>query len=376
MERALRSTNTATIETLKRSSNWKPTSPGFGDTNDDPALNAQNIGRLATGEKASDENFRLGFTINGAIAVPGDVDVYEFEGTAGTQVWVDIDRTEFGLDSVVELIDIDGNILGLSDNSRTENADLDNLPGYMGIGLPMQSDPLALQNADGSYQDAYSVNDRDAGFRVVLPGTKGNKRPFFIRVRSAQDSIAELLDDTRTDRGKTQGSYQLQLRLREQDEFAGSTIRHADIRFATTGIELIGQPAHSPLGGTVHHNGGNNVMNAGNVGQSDRGLISAAGSVSGNQNGFNFSVSTPAVITDPNALSSMVEEVPEAIDDTFDRVSVSIDVDYADANTTAYLFSGNRLIAIGTDSNILDDRSIQSNRSSENRFVPWQRFGQ
>ena len=241
--------NTATIGTWNRSSNWKAISPGSAIPTTIPALNAQDIGLLATDEKSSDENFRLGFTINGAIAVPGDVDVYKFEGTAGTQVWVDIDRTEFGLDSVVELVDIDGTILALSDNSRHENADLDNLPDYMGAALPMQRDPQALSNVDGSYQDAYSINDRDAGFRVVLPGTAGTQRPYFIRVRSAQDSIEQLTDEERIDRGKTQGSYQLQLRLREQDEFAGSTIRHADIRFATTGIELVGLPAHSPLGG-------------------------------------------------------------------------------------------------------------------------------
>ena len=331
---------------------------GFGDTNDDPALNAQNIGRLATGEKSSDENFRLGFTINGAIAVPGDVDVYEFEGTAGTQVWVDIDRTEFGLDSVVELVDIDGNILALSDNSREENADLDNLPDHMGAALPMQRATQALTNVDGSYQDAYSINDRDAGFRVVLPGTAGTQRPFFIRVRSAQDSIEQLMDGDRVDQGKTQGSYQLQIRLREQDEFAGSTIRHADIRFASTGIELIGLPAHSPLGGTVYDSGDVGGVNAGDVGQSDRGLISAAGSVTNDQDRFNFNVSTPAVVNDTSDLSTVVEEVPSSIDNVLDRVSVSIDVDYADANTTAYLFNGDRLIAIGTDSNILDDVTV------------------
>ncbi len=41
--------------------------------------------------------------------------------------------------------------------------------------------------------------------------------------------------------GRTQGGYQLQIRLQETDEIAGSTIRYADIRYATNGIEAIGR---------------------------------------------------------------------------------------------------------------------------------------
>ena len=36
--------------------------------------------------------------------------------------------------------------------------------------------------------------------------------------------------------GATRGSYQLQLRLREVDEFAGSVVRYADLRYATDAI--------------------------------------------------------------------------------------------------------------------------------------------
>ena len=108
----------------------------------------------------------------------------------------------------------------------------------------------------------------------------------------------------------------------------------------------------------MYDSGNAGGVNAGDVGQSDRGLISAAGSVSNDQDRFNFTVSTPAVVNDTTDLSTDVEEVPESIDNVLDRVSVSIDVDYADANTTAYLFNGNRLIAIGTDSNILDDVTV------------------
>ena len=37
------------------------------------------------------------------------------------------------------------------------------------------------------------------------------------------------------------------MRLQEQDEFAGSTIRYADIRYANNGIEVIGKPEQSAL---------------------------------------------------------------------------------------------------------------------------------
>jgi len=49
--------------------------------------------------------------------------------------------------------------------------------------------------------------------------------------------------------GLTSGAYQLQIRLRELDEIGGSTVRYATIAFATNGIEVYGQPTHSPLSG-------------------------------------------------------------------------------------------------------------------------------
>ncbi len=61
-------------------------------TNDETVA-AQALGGLATGIGYGDENLRLGFTVSGAVASPADVDIYSFVGTAGTQVWIDIDRT-------------------------------------------------------------------------------------------------------------------------------------------------------------------------------------------------------------------------------------------------------------------------------------------
>ena len=51
-----------------------------------------------------------------------DVDVYSFRGTAGTTVWLDIDRTSTSLDSVVELVDANGAVIARSDNSLDESS--------------------------------------------------------------------------------------------------------------------------------------------------------------------------------------------------------------------------------------------------------------
>lgn len=331
---------------------------GFGDSNNLPRVSSQFLGLLASGEKASDENLRLGYTIQGAISVSRDVDVYEFLGTPGTQVWLDIDNTEFGLDSVIELIDIDGNILAISNNSLVEAGSPSTFATFMGAGRPMLFNPQASANADGTYRDDYSLNEGDAGMRVVLPGSGTALTSYFVRVRSANS--VDLRNPALIATGETSGSYQLQIRLREQDEFAGSTVRYADIRYAATGIEIIGLPAHSPLAGTAVHTGASTFI--GDVDASSRGVLSAAGALFNNQNEFTFDVNRRQVINNPSNLNPAVgiDEAPFATD-PFDRTSVTIDIDYAEPNTTAYLFNGDRLIAIGTDSNVLDDRTIQVN---------------
>ena len=60
--------------------------------------------RLATTLQGGDENLRLGFEVHGAINTPTDQDVYSFQATAGTQVWINIDQTTFSLDTMVELV--------------------------------------------------------------------------------------------------------------------------------------------------------------------------------------------------------------------------------------------------------------------------------
>ena len=87
----------------------------------DVPLQSQNLGSLAASINAGDENLRLGFTVHGAIASTSDLDVYSFVGTAGTPVWLDIDRTDASLDSVIELIDVDGNIIAQSNDSLADS---------------------------------------------------------------------------------------------------------------------------------------------------------------------------------------------------------------------------------------------------------------
>src|SRR5262249_8298670 len=69
-----------------------------GDTNNLPTT-AQFLGGLAKDQKSGDDNLRLGYEVHGSISQTntslggGDVDVYSFQGTAGTTVWFDLDRT-------------------------------------------------------------------------------------------------------------------------------------------------------------------------------------------------------------------------------------------------------------------------------------------
>ena len=255
--------------------------------NEDPAT-AQSLGFLAPDEKAGDDNRRLGFEVHGSLNRPGDVDVYSFDANVGTEVWLDIDRTTYSLDTVVELIDSNGNILALSDNSAEEAADPSLLirdPLVMEAG---EVNPLSKSAFDS--RDQWSTNPRDAGMRVVLPGPQGTTNTYHVRVRSSSNDLADV------DGGLTSGVYQLQIRLQEADEFPGATVQMADIRYGTNGIELIGLPAHSPLTGEAAEAldaNGNDINDPidlvvapptgfddlGNLLNADRGTLSVAGRI-------------------------------------------------------------------------------------------------
>jgi parallel beta-helix repeat protein/VCBS repeat-containing protein len=388
---------------------------GFGDANAFLGVE-ESVGLLAANEKSGDENLRLGFKIHGAIAADRDVDLFSFEGAAGSMVWIDIDETDPRLDTILELIDGAGRVLAVSQNSREESnqgelAFVNDDLLRDGHALPMQLDHDAPENADGSYRDLYTTNDGDSGMRVVLPGVTGTRNDFFVRVRSNNldsniggfqmsysgvaavavgdevvglisgakgvvtkvDSIAGTLTyvlktqmqfSTGEDLvshpgngvngvssliadGATRGSYQLQLRLREVDEFAGSVVRYADLRYATDAIVATGLPAHSPLTGELTHLGPG--LSLGNFSNTDRGAVSTAGFLASinDQDYYGFTIARDPLATDGN-----------------EAVSVSLDIDWADGltrpDTAIYGLRENEdgtfsLISRGNDSNIADD---------------------
>ncbi|MGE0692981.1 MAG: dockerin type I domain-containing protein [Pirellulales bacterium] len=250
-----------------------------GDTNGLPTT-AQFIGELAKDQKSGDDNRRLGFEIHGTISQTatgpkgGDVDVYSFRGTAGSVVWFDIDRTAQSLDTVVELIDANGAVVARSDNSNVEQND----PALLvGIAQPMRA---GFVNNPGPFTnpDHYSTNGKDAGMRLVLPGTANSVNTYFVRVRASSSNLNQL------NNGGSQGEYVLQIRLQNLDEFPGSTVRYADIRYAAIGIEVIGKPGQSPLLGdtassNLPHNTFETAQDLGNLLTTDRNEITVAGNL-------------------------------------------------------------------------------------------------
>ncbi len=245
-----------------------------GGTNDIP-YNAQVLGYLAPDsaadidddEKGGDENQRLGFEIHGHISMNDatDVDVYSFTAKPGTEVWIDIDRTSFGLDAMVELVRADGTWLARSTSNGSFVGNTDPT-----IINPVTPTGLIVYPWQG--RDYYTSNDRDPAMHLVLPGTGTQGQNYFLRVSSENG---------------TSGEYQLQLRLRQVDEAPGSTVRYADIRFATDGIEVHGQPGHSILSGEVTETPNNNNnwstggnQNLGNLLTSDRNTLSVAANIS------------------------------------------------------------------------------------------------
>lgn len=310
---------------------------------------AEQVGILAANEKSGDENLRLGFEIHGFIDSIDDADIYSFIGVAGSSVWLDIDRTTHGLNSIVELLDGDGNIVAISNNPN-------DVTTPQGINAQL----MPFDPANG--RDLYTLNRYDAGFRAILPGTTGLSQPYYVRVRSSNSSPL-----TNTDTGETIGVYQLQIRLKELDEFAGNQITYADIRYAETGIEITGQPAHSPLAGEAAENEPLNStavtsVTVGNLMNSDRAALYLAGKLSP-PNGSSYDVDMWEFTVQYDATQQIAGV---AVDGP--HVPVTIDLDFADgfsrADVTVAVYdSNNNLILMGRDSNISDDQPRPLNGS-------------
>ena len=350
------------------------------DNNQDPN-NAQFLGALAPNEKAGDDTLRLGFEVHGVISQPSDVDVYSFQATAGTEVWLDIDRTSQSLDTVVELVDADGNIIALSDNSYFEEIGQQALYKNALKISPETVNSLRKSAVDfypdsaiGEPKDLYSTNPRDAGMRLLLPGSQGTTNTYYVRVRSSSvkpgGSAAGLLDPAKLNDGLTSGIYQLQIRLSEIDEVPGSTVQYADIRYATNGIEIFGQPTHSPLTGEAAETitGNDALVTAqplGNLLNSDRGTLSVAGNISNlaDVDFYQFEITFDS-IQNIGGFTNAVQ-----------HLATILDIDYADglarANTRITVFDASgRVVLHATDSNIADDQPAAAQRNRHGRSEP------
>lgn len=363
----------------------------------------QFLGNLAPTVKAGSENRRIGFQVFGNIDQPSDVDVYSFDAEAGTEAWLEIDRTNSSLDSVIELVrvlpngaDEDGDgisdsIVAISNGSISEAIDsgliiLDENAGTFERTVSSgQVNSLnnsmfspAATSAFNTPQDLYSTNPHDPGLRVVLPGETGETFTYLVRVRSSNlkqnDPVSKLyspatgakIDAGRYD-GLTSGPYELSIRLAESDETAGSYLNLADIRYASTGVTVIGQPFNSPLlGEAVEFIDGNGADNNdtlptaqplgpfgtqtdpnGNPQLSIAGAISSATDV----DWFEFTVDG---LNDQSGLQNYVSTV--------------FDLDYADGlgrgDFSIWVFDQNgQLILTGLDSNVADDQPGNPNSS-------------
>jgi hypothetical protein len=410
-------------------------------------------------EKSGDEIRRLGFEVHGFIASddPTDVDVYSFTGYAGSEVWIDIDKTSPSLDTMVELLDSAGNVRARSADSQLEggiqqeeitgaatadplvytfqlsrtgvrretivgissdqtlsidaagNVVLSTLGGSMfpdylatsgtfdpatgiltliydrppalapeislayayattalGAGTKGLAQPLARDVVRAG--DHYSINPKDAGMRVMLPGDgqpNGTPIQYFVRVRSQPryDATttkpqyeADLADPSKVASGATSGAYELRVRLRQLDEKPGSTVRYADIRYPTIGLDVQGLPRNSPFVGETgeNANGSNETFATaqyvGNLLQTDRNTISIAGNVAGDSD------------VDWYTFALNYEQIQSigGLSNGEKTWATVFDLDYGDGIrgdlTIAVYDSEGRLLYIGRDSNVASDQ--------------------
>jgi hypothetical protein len=234
--------NDRNVGIVLETENFTAAAPGpNGDVN-----TAQVLGGLASSPDTGNEQNRLGFVVEGVLSQSEDIDVYSFAGTAGAEVWFDIDQTRNNLDLVLELLDANGQLLARSDNSTAEAVDpslifVSPLIAASSVNPLVTGITAARLTSSGAVKEAGTTNPLDPGLRVRLPGAPGNPSTFFVRVRSASTNA------NATNAGLTSGSYQLQVRLREEQEWAGSSINYADIRYAMNGVHLRGLPGESPL---------------------------------------------------------------------------------------------------------------------------------
>lgn len=320
--------------------------PGSNDS----AVSAQFLGALAPNESTMDENLPLGYVVNGVLSEPNDQDVYSFVATAGTEVWFDIDSTRYSLDTVIEILNANGELLARSDDSTDEQAGVDTIfttpliDSRNANPIVRRVNSASRRHESGLLKDDGTTNVKDAAVRILLPGVAGSTSSYFFRVRSKSLNI------NNSAAGLTSGSYSVQVRLRDQQEYPGSTVQFADIRYATNGVYTSGLPFNSPLTGEANvrmfDGTDDNITHVGNVHMSNRGAISVAGAITGGV---------------ANVMTFDVGDIDLIRASGTSRYPISIDVDYADGlnrpDLIATLFGpGGSVIATSNDSNIIDDR--------------------
>ncbi|MCY2989616.1 MAG: DVUA0089 family protein, partial [Planctomycetota bacterium] len=156
------------------------------------------------------------------------------------------------------------------------------------------------------------------------------------------------------------GQYQLQIRLRQNYEFPGSTVRFADIRYATNAIDLRGMPGHSPLLGesaqtNTQYPAFGITQDLGDLLTTDRAALSVAGTlpVSDNVAVYSFTVD-----------HQFIESIA-GFNASGKTVAATFDVDFADGFTRGDLtmvvykiVAGNPIpVLIGRESNVEDDQT-------------------
>ena len=385
-------TNVATVNESE------PAYTGGVGTNDTPST-AQPLGQLAPNALAGDDTHRLGFTVNGTISpnFTGDVDTYTFQAQPGTQVWLNVGNTSPGLDSVVELVSANGTVLARSDNALAEanNPTLlqQELPGNLAQPLadgtllggnydPQDPtlnnttyDPASLQYA--SLRNQFSSSPLDPGFRVTLPGTPSGATPsnYYVRIYS-KNTNGSGLSQYVPGKGTSSGEYQLQIRLQETQQYAGSTVQYADIRYATNGVTVQGLPTDSPLLGDAGQQPTPTTTDAtaatqpsplataqdlGNLLSTNQGAVNVAGNVGG-----------PTQVTWYKfELGYNLLQAIQGLNAGNKSWSTIFDVNYADGlsrpNTSISVFdSTGTLIFVGRGSNVADDQASNSPSPASN----------
>ncbi len=348
--------------------------PGLNGT----VANAQVLGAIAPNILSGDEQLRLGFEVEGFLSTDNDVDTYSFTAEAGTRIWVDVDRTSFTLDSVIEVLDANGNVLARSDDSFAEVAGqpLESVDPSVAASvgsLQGGADAFTEFGAGGLYRDFDSINPRDAGLSLSLPGNRGTRSVYFFRIRSAS------VDPGDRTGGITNGGYRFQVRLQEKQEFPGSIVRYTDIRYANQGIHVRGLQATSPLLGDAQEDEavGGAVVSNNQITTTANNPFFGVTTTNGQRSQYigNLLLSKDQSLSIGGELSSSNDIDFYQIDVANPllngaQLSTVFDIDYADGfsrpNTTLLVYfdadgptgaSLPQLVFVGADSNILDDQS-------------------